>query len=141
MKYLRILTIALGIIGCSEVNIDTLIHEELSFHELPSEVIECIEHPNDFVEERNSSLIELPKDTARRYKVESVKTWIGPWTSYLKLIDTKTNTYYEIDQGTPSPFLIYKDKLYIPNDFGVFTTTKDRATYQFKCYHLDSALD
>jgi hypothetical protein len=122
--------------SCNGQNISTLKHEKVKFKDLPFEIINCIKNPNDFQEERNNMLIELPKGTNPEYRVENVKTWTGPWVSYVKLIDIKTNVYYKIDQGVPNPYFIFENKLYIADRYGIFTSVKDYPTLEFTCYTL-----
>ncbi|TKG90698.1 hypothetical protein EYV94_22800 [Puteibacter caeruleilacunae] len=136
MRYWYFLVIVILFCSCNRQNISTLKHEKLRFKDLPSEIINCIRNPNDFQEERNNMLIELPKGANPEYKVENVKTWTGPWVSYVKLVDIRTNVYYKIDQGVPNPYFIFKNKLYIPDRYNIFTTVEDYSTLEFTCYTL-----
>lgn len=117
-------------------NIDHFEHEVISFRNLPMEVRNYLEHPSDVVSDANSMLLELPKTKKKQYKLETVKTWIGPWVDREKLINIETKQYYEIDQGIPSPYIVYEDSLYIPNAFNIFMTVKDLNTVKFKRYYL-----
>jgi len=81
-------------------------------------------------------LIELPKGKNVDYKVENVKTLIGPWVSYVKLINIKNNTSYKIDQGVPSPYIIFENKLYVPDRYNIFTTLDDLNSLEFTRYEL-----
>ncbi len=135
MRYWKFLIFAILLSGCNGQNISTLKHEKVKFKDLPFEIINCIKNPNDFQEERSNMLIELPKGSNSGYKVENVETWIGPWVSYVKLIDVKTNAYYKIDTGVPSPYFIFENKLYVPDRYSIFTT-KDYSAVEFTCYTL-----
>lgn len=137
MRYWYILVIVLLFSRCSVQNVSTLKHEKVKFKDLPLEIINCIKNPNDFQEERNSILIELPKGRDPEYKVENVKTWIGPWVAYVKLIDIKTDVSYKIDQGVPNPYFVFENKLYIADRFGIFTSVKDLSKLEYTCYTLD----
>ena len=102
-----------------------------------SMVAVCIKAIESFNEHLNGDeLIELPKGSNPVYIVANVKSWTGPWVSYVKLVDTRTNVYYKIDQGVPSPFFLFENKLYIPDRYGVFTSVKDYSTLEFTCYTL-----
>lgn len=137
MRYWIFLVIVILFVSCNGKNISTLKHEKVKFKDLPFEITNCIKNPNDFQEERNNMLIELPKGANSEYRVESVKTWTGPWVSYVKLTNIKTNVQYKIDQGVPYPYFIFENKLYIPNRFNIlFTTVKDYSTLEFICYTL-----
>jgi hypothetical protein len=136
MRYWKFLAIVLLFCSCNGRNISTLKHEKVKFIDLPIEIINCIKNPNDFQGERNNILIELPKGSNPVYIVANVKSWTGPWVSYVKLVDTRTNVYYKIDQGVPSPFFLFENKLYIPDRYGVFTSVKDYSTLEFTCYTL-----
>jgi hypothetical protein len=136
MRYLNFLIIVILFSSCNGQNISTLRHEKLKFKDLPFEIINCIKNPNDFQEERNNMVIELPKSAKPKYKVETVETWIGPWVSYVKLIDIKTNVYYKINQGVPDPYFIFENKLYIPDRYNIFTTMDDLNKMEFTCYFL-----
>lgn len=84
----------------------------------------------------NSMILELPKGRKPNYRLETVKTWIGPWVSHEKLINIKTNVSYKIDQGVPSPYIIYENKLYVPSKYNMFTTIDDLYTLGFTQYDL-----
>ncbi|PZX49223.1 hypothetical protein LV84_04287 [Algoriphagus ratkowskyi] len=136
MRYWISLIIVMLFSSCNERNISTLKHEKVKFKDLPIEIVKCIKNPNDFQEERNNMLIELPKSKNVDYTVENVKTWIGPWVSYVKLIDIKNNTSYKIDRGVPDPYIIFEDKLYVPDRYNIFTVVDDLNSLEFTRYEL-----
>lgn len=136
MKYCNFLIIVMIFSSCSNRNINTLKSEKVNFKDLPVEIIKCIKNPNDFQEERNNMLIELPKGKNIEYKVENVKTWIGPWVSYVKLIDVEKNISYKINHGVPSPYIVFENKLYIPDRYNIFTTVDDLNSLEFTRYEL-----
>ncbi|NJY64325.1 hypothetical protein HC174_16425 [Salinimicrobium sp. CDJ15-81-2] len=111
-------------------------HEKVKFNDLPVEIVNCIKNPNDFQEERNNMLIELPKGKNVEYKVENVKTWIGPWVSYVKLINLHNNTFYKIDQEVPNPYILFENRLYVPDRYNIFTTVDDLNELEFIRYEL-----
>ncbi|MBW2962116.1 hypothetical protein [Mesonia aestuariivivens] len=135
MRYLYFLIIAI-LFSCNGRNIKTLKNDKVKSENLPIEILKCIKNPNKFQEERNNMLIELPKNKNVNYKVENVKTWIGPWVAYVKLTNIKNGTCYKIDQGVPSPYIIFENKLYIPNKYNIFTTEDDLNSLEFTRYDL-----
>ena len=118
-------------------NIDHLEHETIAFENLPTEVQQYLENPTDVRSDVQSRILELPKNKKPQYKLETVKTLIGPWVDHEKLINIQTERYYEIDQGVPSPYIVYENNLYIPNTYNIFTTVNDLKTVKFKRYYLD----
>ncbi|WP_339756216.1 hypothetical protein [Algoriphagus aquimarinus] len=123
--------------GCTSRDIGYLSHETVGFKELPVEVQQYLENPTDTRADINSMILEIPKNNEPRYKLETVKTWIGPWVDHSKVIDIQTNKYYEIDRGVPSPYIIFDDKLYIPNTYNIFTTVYDLNKVKFTKYNLE----
>ena len=123
--------------GCTSLDISYLNNETVAFKNLPIEVQQYLENPTDIRTDVNSMILEIPKDNEPRYKLETVKTWIGPWVDHSKIIDTETKQYYEIDQGLPSPYIIFDNKLYIPNTYNIFTTVDDLNQVMFTKYDLE----
>jgi len=123
--------------GCTSRNINYLSHEVVTFDSLPVEVQQYLEDPADVKLDVHSMILEIPKGNKPHYKLETVKTWIGPWVDHQKVINIQTNQYYEIDQGVPSPYIIFGDKLFIPNTYNIFTTVDDLNTVQFTTYNLE----
>ena len=136
MKYWKLLIIVIFFSSCKGQNISTLKHEKVKFKDLPIEIVRCIKNPNDFQEERNNMVIELPKGKDPEYKVENVKTWIGPWVSYVKLINIKKDIYYKIDREVPYPYIVFENKLYVPDRYNIFTTVNDLESLKFTRYEL-----
>lgn len=110
--------------------------EKLKFSDLPNEVKEFLLQPPESDPFNPSSLIFITSVEAERYKLEVVKTKVGPWTDYLKLIDTKNKVSYRIKQGTPSPFFIYRNIVYIPNRYNIVVVNKNLEEVEFTCYTL-----
>ena len=126
-------------IGCSNYNyrITDLKHSKVMFDDLPEGVKSFYIDPSKFGN-KNASLIKfayLGKDT-ETYQLKTIDTWIGPWVAYNKLIDFRRNISYRIDQGTPIPYVVYQNKLYLTEKFNVFTTAKDYSILEFTCYTL-----
>ena len=135
MKYWYFLIIAI-LFSCSGRNIKTLKNDKVKFKDLPVEVAQYLRNPTDYKNDIQKMLLELPKKKEKGYKLETVNTWIGPWVAYEKLIDIKKNISYKIDQGAPSPYIIFDNKLYIPNKYNIFTTVDDLNSIEFTRYDL-----
>lgn len=130
------LIIVIFLISCNGQNISNLKHKKLTFKDLPSEIVNYIRTPTEVQRDIQEMLIELPKGKKDNYRLETVKTLIGPWVAYEKLINNDTNVYYKIDQGVPSPYIIFENKLYIPDRYNIFTTVDDLDKVEFTCYEL-----
>ncbi len=124
--------------SCSnyDFKITDLKHDNLKFIDLPVAVKEFLIQPPEFDNENPSSLILINSKDSDRYVLETVKTWIGPWVDYMKLIDTKNKVSYRINQGVPSPFFVYENKLYMPNKFNIVVVNKNLEEVEFTCYIL-----
>ncbi len=135
MKYCFFLIIIL-FSSCSGRNIKTLKNEKVKFEALPVEITQYLRNPTDVQNDIQTMLLELPKGKESNYKLETVKTWIGPWVAYEKLINTQKNIYYKIDQGVPSPYIVFENKLYVPDRYNIFTTMDDLNSVEFTRYEL-----
>lgn len=124
--------------SCSnyDFKITDLKHDNLKFIDLSVAVKEFLIQPPEFDNENPSSLILINSKDSDRYVLETVKTWIGPWVDYMKLIDTKNKVSYRINQGVPSPFFVYENKLYMPNKFNIVVVNKNLEEVEFTCYIL-----
>lgn len=130
------LIIAMLLSGCNNRNINTLKSEKVKFKDLPVEIIHYIINAEDYHDDILYMLIELPKEKEKNYRLEIVNTWIGPWESHKKLIDIKKNITYKIDQGVPRPYIVFENKLYIPDRYNIFTTVDDLNSLEFTRYEL-----
>jgi len=136
MKYWNFLIIVILFSSCDGQNISTLKHEKVKFKDLPIEIAQYLRNPTDYQNDIQTMLLELPKGKVNNYRLETVKTWIGPWVAHEKLINIKNNTSYKIDQGVPSPYIVFESKLYVPDRFNIFTTVDDLNSVEFTCYEL-----
>ena len=139
----KILTISIVLLlsilffrSCNNRNIEKLANEKINFNDLPFEIKEYLKNPTDLESETNLMLLELPKGKDPSYRLETVGTWIGPWVDHEKLINIREDISFEIDQGVPSPYIIFEDKLYIPDRFNIFTTVDDLSSLVFTRYDL-----
>jgi len=136
MRYWNFLIIVMLFSSCNGQNINTLKSEKVKFKDLPEEITQYLRNPTYVQNDIQTMLLELPKGKENEYKLETVKTWIGPWVSHEKLINIKNNTFYKIDQGVPSPYIVFENKLYIPDRYNIFTTVDDLNSVEFTRYEL-----
>lgn len=124
--------------SCNDYNfkLSELKHEKLKYLDLPLAVKEFLKQPHSFDNENPSSLVLINSKETDRYILEVVNTWVGPWVAYEKLIDKEKNNFYRIEQGTPSPFFVYENKLYIPDRFNIIFVPKNIEEVEFTCYTL-----
>lgn len=119
-----ILTIFLfTLFGCKDYdfNISKLKKEDLNFNSLPIEIKQYLLNPPDYRNDIKKMLVVLPNSEMNNYRLETVKTIVGPWVDYEKLLDVKKKISYRISQGIPSPYIIYKAHLYTPNRYNIYT--------------------
>lgn len=119
-----------------DFKISELKQEKLKFSDLPIEMKEFLMRPLEFDFEHPSSLILINPKESDRYVLEAVNTWVGPWVDYMKLIDKSNKFSYRINQGVPSPFFVFENKLYISNRFYIHTDIDDITKIEFICYML-----
>lgn len=136
MKYWIFLIIVTLFSSCNDRNIKTLKSEKVKFEDLPVEVSQYLGNPTDYQNDIQTMLLELPKGKENNYRLETIKTWTGPWVAYQKLINTKKNISYKIDRGVPSPYIIFENKLYVPDRYNIFTTVDDLSSLEFTRYDL-----
>ncbi len=138
MRNLLILFSILILSSCSnyDFKISELNHEKLKFSELPVPVMEFLMQEHEFNNVNPSSLVVINSEKPDRYVLEVVNTQFGPWVDYMKLIDTSKKVSYKINQGVPSPFFVYENKLYIPNRYNIVVVKKNIEEVEFTCYTL-----
>lgn len=125
--------------SCSnyDFKISELKHEKLTFSDLPVEVKEFLIESPEFDNENPSSLIIIDSQEADRYVLEVIfNKWFSSWVDYTKLLDTQSETIYRINQGVPDPYILFDNKLYIPDRFNILTTVDDMNKVEFTCYIL-----
>lgn len=139
---MRTLTIIISMFifnSCSnyDFKISELKHEKLKFSDLPVAVQEFLIQPTEFDNENPSSLIIINSQEADRYVSEVIfNKWVNSWVDYVKLIDTKSKISYRINQGVPDPYIVFDNKLYIPDRFNILTTVDNMNKVEFTCYIL-----
>lgn len=136
MRYCNFLIIILLFSSCNNRNINTLKSEKVKFKDLSTEVTNYLRNPTEVQNDIQTMLLELPKVKENSYRLETVKTWVGPWVAYEKLINTKKNISYKINQGVPSPYIVFENKLYVPDRYNIFTAVDDLELLEFTMYEL-----
>ncbi len=119
MKYLLYL-MAFFLVGCTDYDykISRMPCRTLSYNQLPKEVQrKLVDFSCHLIEEKNRILL-CDNNDSNRYRCEEIPFIVG--IDYIKLIDTSNNLVYRIEQGTPLPYIIYKDKLYLADDYNIY---------------------
>ena len=120
MKNIGILIIVLLLcFSCKsyDYKLSNLEHKTLTFDELPFEVKKYLANrPKS--EDYNMLLFVDLADTTN-YIEETVGTLTGPWVDYEKVIDKRKDISYRINQGVPPPYIIFRNKLYIPDRYDI----------------------
>lgn len=119
MRNFAIILLAVVFGSCSsyDYRITSLEQKRLKFDELPLEVKKYLSN-RPKCEDYDMLLFVDLADTAN-YREETIGTLIGPWVDYEKIIDKQKNISYRINQGVPSPYIIFKNKLYIPDRYNI----------------------
>lgn len=103
-------------ISCDK-QIDDLPSKTLTYNELPLEVQTYLSESKDFWDVTQEDLLFVNESDRNEYRLETIDAIIGPWIIGERLINNKKNTEYKIAQGTPCPYILFKNKLYVPSDF------------------------
>ncbi len=138
MRSVVFILMIFGLGGCNKsyYNLSDLKHDKLNFNNLPQDIILYLKNPGEYQIDIQNMLVELPKNKKSNYHLETVNTLIGPWVAYEKLVDKEKNIYYKIEQGVPSPYIVFENKLYIPDRFNILTAVEDINKVEFSCYIL-----
>lgn len=114
MKHIVFIVFLVGVmcISCDK-KIDNLPSREMKYNELP---VALQHYLSDSVESFPEMFYFVEENDRKVYQFEDIPTIIGPWTKGTMLINLKNNTKYKIARSTPVPYILYKDKLYIPTD-------------------------
>ena len=121
MKNLIVFIVLLLSFSCKSLDykIASLEQKKLKFDELPFEIKEYLTNPFDPIGDSYKMLITININDTARYHLETIKTWYGPWVDYEKLKDKQKNISYRINQGVPSPYIVFRNKLYIPDRYNI----------------------
>ena len=119
MKYLLFIGVFI-LVGCADYDykINKMPNRTLSYNQLPKEVQrKLVDFSCHLIEEKNRMLL-CDNNDSNKYQTEEIPFIVG--IDYIKLIDTSNNLVYRIEQGTPLPYIIYKDKLYLADDYNIY---------------------
>ncbi len=119
MKYLLFIGVFI-LVGCVDYDykINKMPNRTLSYNQLPKEVQrKLVDFSCHLIEEKNRMLL-CDNNDSNKYQTEEIPFIVG--IDYIKLIDTSNNLVYRIEQGTPLPYIIYKDKLYLADDYNIY---------------------
>jgi hypothetical protein len=137
MKNILFILIPIVFASCSsrEYNLNRLENRQLKFSELPTDVQMYLSRLPRCGESNMLLFVEISDTT--NYSLETIRTIIGPWVDYEKLIDKRKGFSYKINQGIPSPYIIFRNKLFIPDRFNILcgeSVFEAKYTeYQLKC--------
>ena len=132
MKYLLFIGVFF-LVGCVDYDykINKMPNRTLSYNQLPKEVQrKLVDFSCHLIEEKNRMLL-CDNNDSNKYQTEEIPFIVG--IDYIKLIDTSNNLVYRIEQGTPLPYIIYKDKLYLADDYNIYMKYK---SVQYSEYEL-----
>ena len=132
MKYLLFIGVFF-LVGCADYDyrINKMPNRTLSYNQLPKEVQrKLVDFSCHLIEEKNRMLL-CDNNDSNKYQTEEIPFIVG--IDYIKLIDTSNNLVYRIEQGTPLPYIIYKDKLYLADDYNIYMKYK---SVQYSEYEL-----
>ena len=119
MKYLLYL-MAFFLVGCTDYDyrISRMPCRTLSYEQLPTRVQESLTAFGSGSIDDIDGILLCDNNDSNRYRCEEIPFIVG--IDYIKLIDTSNNLVYRIEQGTPLPYIIYKDKLYLADDYNIY---------------------
>ncbi|TKG88124.1 hypothetical protein EYV94_27555 [Puteibacter caeruleilacunae] len=126
--------------GCKnyDYKIDDFEKEEVAFTKQPDCIKEIYLSPKKSMSHKDLKynfcfLINLDSN---KYTHESVKTLVGPWISHYRIEDVNRNIVYKISHPNPHPFIIFKDKLYIPTEYNSLVRKSKFEELTFNRYSL-----
>lgn len=134
MKHIRFITIlaalAMIFVSCGK-KIENRPSKVLTYNELPVEVRTYLSKSEDFW--NNQDLLLFVNNNERKsYHLEA--TDIGPWILNYKLINDYNKTDYIINRGTPCPYILFNNKLYVPSKY--LNLVDDSKSAKFTEYEL-----
>ena len=118
-KFVIFLSLVFFLTSCIDYDyrISDLPCKKLTFNELPVKLQERLSaYPSDTALYKTGIMLLEYKDCIRFY--DEVKK-IGPWIAYVKIIDANRNITYRIERICPPPYIIFNDRLYIPDEYNV----------------------
>lgn len=140
MKYLLFIILILSIISCAvdydyDYRIIKLSYQELSYEELPKDV-KTLFHAASIGRTKKDRLLFVDSTDISTFYLKETETISGPWIAYFKLIDNKKQISYRIDYSLPFPYILYQNKLYIPEKAEVFYNKEKIYALRYMEYKL-----
>ena len=109
------------LVGCTDYDyrISRMPSRTLSYKQLPSKLQKCLSDYDSRLIYSDDGILLCNKNDSNRYRSEAVHPVLGSkaWVDYIKLIDTSNNIVYRIELETPHPYIIYDNRLYVPDNF------------------------
>ena len=115
-----------------DYKIERMPYIELSYEELPLDVQKHLASKTSFSRfsiDLDTDIVLIDSNDSATYQLEYVETLFGPWELCKKLVNVKKNIVYRIERGTPSPYIVHKEKLYIPDEFIYFVDRVSNLMY------------
>ncbi len=119
-----------------DYKITSLEQKKLNFGELPVEVKNYLSNPTDPIVDSYKMLVLIDLSDSANYREETVGTLIGPWVNYHKLMDKQKKISYRINRGVPSPYFVFKNKLYISDRYNIIGRKKSAIEAKYTEYQL-----
>lgn len=138
MRNLLIIISMLFFNGCNsyDFQIKNLTKEKVRFDNLPVQVADYIKNPQHYKNGSPNTLVILNSVDTSRYILEVKSSFVSSWIDYIKIIDAKNQITYRINREEPDPFIIFDNKLYLPDRYNIFTTVDDLNSLEFTRYDL-----
>jgi len=89
-------------------------HQELTYEKLPKRV-KMLYRAVSLGGMDMKNLLFVDSADISTFDFEAIETIAGPWIAYYKLIDNKKQISYRIEYSFPFPYIIYHNKLYVPD--------------------------
>lgn len=138
MRNFSLIFLTVVFVSCNlnEYKITRLVQKQLTYYELPLEIKKYLSNPPDpILDSYNDLVLITPKDSTI-FSLETIETLVGPWVAYEKLRDKKKKIYYRINQDVPAPFIVFKNKLYIPDRYNILGIKKNTIEAKYTEYQL-----
>lgn len=119
-----------------EYKLSQLNKRSLNWCKIPKKVKDFYKDSSNYGNKNPSLIMFAYLGTDNKYIFERVETTIAPWVSHYKIINTNENVSFMIDQGTPIPYVVFDDNLYLVNKFNLFTNLDDIKEIKITKYDL-----
>lgn len=124
MKNLLLIILILSITSCAvdydyDYRIIKLPYQDLSYEELPNDV-KMLFYAASIGNTKKDRLLFVDSTDISTFCLKETETISGPWIAYFKLMDNKKQISYRIEYNLPFPYILYHNKIYIPEKAEVF---------------------